>query len=229
MTSAPTPDYYEILGVERDATADEIRTAWRSMTRTAHPDAGGSAGMFRLIMQASETLLDPSRRADYDAGRTTTEPAGDPEEWSDESNDGGYYEDDSGWEDVTPRPAPSPPRPGPAPSPPSDRLPRQHSPVLPIATLLLLATVAVGILVATLVLSPWWMAAAVAADAAVIATRCPRKWERVVVAILAILLLAELATIHIGQRGAHMIPTEAIPLGAIATGATILVARRRRS
>jgi DnaJ-like protein len=61
-------DYYELLGVARDASPDEIRSAYRALAKAMHPDAGGTAGAFRLLREAYETLTDPDRRADYDRG-----------------------------------------------------------------------------------------------------------------------------------------------------------------
>lgn len=60
-------DYYELLGVHRDASPSEIRSAYRSLAKAMHPDSGGTAGAFRLLHEAYETLTDPARRDSYDA------------------------------------------------------------------------------------------------------------------------------------------------------------------
>lgn len=229
MGTTPLPDFYEILGVSRDATPEEIRAAWRSMTRTAHPDVGGSAGLFRLIMQASEVLLDPSRRVEYDAGSGAANDS-DPEAWSDESDDGGYYQDDdaSEWQDVEPqpaRPAPAPGEYGPAHAQPGS----YHSVALHLALGIVAVTIIVAALVASSIVSPWAMAGVVALDTIGVAVVCPRRWERVVVAIVALVVLGELATIRVGDRGGHMAPMQAIPVGAIAAGAAMWISHRRRS
>jgi Mce-associated membrane protein len=62
-----TPTWYDLLGVERDATATEIRAAWRG----AIADLDPGDRRFRSLNEAAEVLLDPQRRAAYDA---TLEP-----------------------------------------------------------------------------------------------------------------------------------------------------------
>lgn len=68
-------DYYDILDVRPTASAEEIKAAYYRAVRSAHPDAGGTAGMFRLVSDAYRTLADPRARAAYDA-RIATAGAG---------------------------------------------------------------------------------------------------------------------------------------------------------
>ena len=60
------PDYYKTLGVSKNATADEIKKAFRKLARTNHPDAGGDEEKFKEINEAYEVLSDEKKRALYD-------------------------------------------------------------------------------------------------------------------------------------------------------------------
>lgn len=65
-------DYYEILGVARDAGAEEIKRAFRRLARESHPDANpddpSAEARFREVAEAYEVLSDPERRQRYDRG-----------------------------------------------------------------------------------------------------------------------------------------------------------------
>jgi curved DNA-binding protein len=62
-------DYYEALGVSRDATQDDIRAAYRRLARQYHPDVNKEAGAedrFKEMSEAYEVLRDPEKRERYD-------------------------------------------------------------------------------------------------------------------------------------------------------------------
>jgi molecular chaperone DnaJ len=60
-------NYYNVLGVPREASQEEIRNAYRRLAKDRHPDrAGGSSEEFSLLQEAHAVLSDPNRRRTHD-------------------------------------------------------------------------------------------------------------------------------------------------------------------
>jgi len=59
-------DYYKILGVDRNATPDEIKKAYRKMAAKHHPDRGGDTAEFQKIEEAYRNLSDPQLKSQHD-------------------------------------------------------------------------------------------------------------------------------------------------------------------
>jgi DnaJ-class molecular chaperone len=69
MDTAMAKDYYEVLGVSRNSTKEEIRQAFRRLARQLHPDinkAPDAEAQFKEINEAHEVLSDDEKRARYD-------------------------------------------------------------------------------------------------------------------------------------------------------------------
>jgi len=82
-------DYYKILGLEKNATADEIKKAFKKMAMTHHPDRpGGDEKKFKEINEAFQVLNDADKRTKYD------------QFGSDFESQGGWGASGGNWEDI---------------------------------------------------------------------------------------------------------------------------------
>ena len=80
--AAARPDYYKALGVDRKATPDEIKKAYRKLARQYHPDRNPddkrAEERFKEISQAHDVLGDPDKRKQYDSGTGPFSTGGGP-------------------------------------------------------------------------------------------------------------------------------------------------------
>ena len=59
-------DYYDILGVDENASGADIKSSFRKLAQKHHPDRGGNEEKFKEINEAYDTLKDPQKKAEYD-------------------------------------------------------------------------------------------------------------------------------------------------------------------
>src|ERR1700758_4024519 len=69
---ASRPDYYKTLGVDKKASAEDIKKAYRKLARKYHPDRNpddkDAEARFKEVSQAHDVLSDPEKRKQYDSG-----------------------------------------------------------------------------------------------------------------------------------------------------------------
>ncbi len=94
-------DYYEVLGVARDAAPDAIKKAYRALARKYHPDVNpgdkSAEGKFKEVQQAYDVLADQQKRARYDQfgqaafeGMAASGPRASSTEWASRFGEPGY-------------------------------------------------------------------------------------------------------------------------------------------
>lgn len=89
-------DYYQILGVSKNASQDEIKRAYRKLALKYHPDKGGNEEKFKEVNEAYQILGDPQKRTQFDHFGSDTFQQGSPG-----FNQGGFrYSQGSNWDDI---------------------------------------------------------------------------------------------------------------------------------
>ena len=76
-------NFYEILEITQNATDEEIRVAYKRLSKSVHPDRGGSAALFRLVNEAYVVLSDPIKRRDHDRELSSTHHSSDQTTYED--------------------------------------------------------------------------------------------------------------------------------------------------
>jgi curved DNA-binding protein len=97
-------DYYEVLGVSRDAEADELQQAYRRLARANHPDVNpdpAAEERFKEVNEAYHVLSDPKSRARYDRFGNNFRQV--PEDWEQRSGASGVRTSGSGFSGAPPR------------------------------------------------------------------------------------------------------------------------------
>ena len=75
---------YDVLGLQRGASPDDIKKAYRKLAREHHPDKGGDPEKFKKVQEAYETLSDPQKRQNFDQfGTAEGNPNGFPPNMND--------------------------------------------------------------------------------------------------------------------------------------------------
>lgn len=79
---ATTKDYYDILGVSKNASQDDIKKAFRKLAHEHHPDKGGDQAKFKELNEAYQVLSDPNKRSQYDQFGASFDSRGGPSGFS---------------------------------------------------------------------------------------------------------------------------------------------------